>query len=116
VYTFVESGEQLRARLLFVDGVMRQAFGFTGDIEAGAPREITPVVGDRFTVMDEWLDLDSNGKVTGRSLAEGATLTFGSQMFTWETLDAAAGDYVVGFVVEDLDGNQQEALTAITVT
>ena len=95
---------------------MRQAFAFTGESEASAPREITPVAGDSFTLVDEWLDLNSSGQVTGRSLVEGASLTFGSQMFTWETLDAAAGDYVVGFVVEDLDGNQQEALAAITVT
>jgi hypothetical protein len=46
---------------------------------------------------------------------EGNTLTFGQQMFTWKTLDAAAGDYAVGFVVEDLDGNKKEALTRITV-
>ncbi len=116
MYTFAASGERLRARLLFIDGVMRQAFAFTGESEASAPREITPVAGDSFTLVDEWLDLNSSGQVTGRSLVEGASLTFGSQMFTWETLDAAAGDYVVGFVVEDLDGNQQEALAAITVT
>jgi hypothetical protein len=116
LYTFADDGAQLRARLLFIDGVMRQAFGFTGESEAGAPREITPVVGDKFTVVNEWLDLDGGGQVTGRSLVGGATLTFGSQMLTWETLDAAAGDYVVGFVVEDLDGNQQEALTPVSVT
>ena len=52
---------------------------------------------------------------SGSVSQEGSTLTFGSKMFTWKTLDAAAGDYAVGFVVEDLDGNQQEALTRITV-
>ena len=36
---------------------------------------------------------------------EGGTLTFGDQMFTWVELDAAQGEYVVGFIVEDLDGN-----------
>ncbi|MCK9356946.1 MAG: clostripain-related cysteine peptidase [Dehalococcoidia bacterium] len=116
IYTFADSGERLQARLLFIDGVMRQVFGFTGESEASAPREITPVSGDRFTVMEEWLDLNSSGQVTGRSLEEGTILTFGSQMFTWETMDAAAGDYVVGFVVEDLDGNQQQALLQIAVT
>jgi len=116
IYTFADSGKELQARLLFIDGVMRQAFGFTGESEASAPREITPVSGDRFAVMEEWLDLNSSGQVTGRSLEEGTTLTFGSQMFTWETMDAAAGDYVVGFVVEDLDGNQQQALLQIAVT
>jgi hypothetical protein len=115
-YTFADGGEQLEARLYFVNGVMRQVFGFTGDSEASAPREITPTAGDTFTVVEEWLDLNNNGEVVSRALQQGATLTFGGQMFTWETLDAAAGEYVVGFVVEDLDGNREEAFTLISVT
>jgi hypothetical protein len=42
-------------------------------------------------------------------------LTFSDQMFTWEELDAAAGPYVVGFVVEDLDGNATQSIAQITV-
>jgi hypothetical protein len=45
----------------------------------------------------------------------GATLTFGSQPFTWLEQDAAAGQYVVGFIVEDLDGNDTHVFTQITV-
>jgi len=115
-YTFADSGEQLDARLYFINGVMRQVFGFTGDSEASAPREITPNTGDTFTVVEEWLDLNNNGEVVSRALQQGATLTFGEQMFTWETLDAAVGEYVLGFVVEDLDGNREEAFTLINVT
>jgi hypothetical protein len=33
----------------------------------------------------------------------------------WEDLDAAAGEYIVGFVVEDLDGNAYEAFSAVAV-
>jgi hypothetical protein len=36
-------------------------------------------------------------------------------MFTWETLDAAVGPYAVGYVVDDLDGNRQQAMTRIDV-
>jgi len=115
IYTFADSGQHLEARLYFINGVMRQVFGFTGESEASAPREITPSAGDRFTVREEWLDLDSNGQVSATVFQDGSTLTFGAQMFTWETLDAAAGDYALGFVVADLDGNQQQALTGITV-
>jgi hypothetical protein len=46
---------------------------------------------------------------------EGGSLTFGDQMFMWEDLDAAAGEYIVGFVVEDLDGNSYESFSAVTV-
>lgn len=55
-------------------------------------------------------------EVVSRALQQGATPTFYRQMFTWETLDAAAGEYVVGFIVEDLDGNREEVFTLVTVT
>lgn len=66
-------------------------------------------------MTETWLDLDSSGNVTNTVYQEGGTLTFGKQMLTWKTLDAAAGSYMVGFVVEDLDGNRQQSLTQITV-
>jgi hypothetical protein len=115
LYTFSGSGEQVDARAYFVNGVMRQVFGFTGATEASAPREITPSSGDTFTVWEEWMDLNTSGQATGTALERGSTLTFSNQMFTWETLDAAPGEYVVGFIVEDLDGNRQEAFTLINV-
>jgi len=114
-YTYTDSGEQCQARLYFSDEVLRKVLGFTGESEAAAPREITPNVGDKFTVAETWLDLDSSGEVINTAYQEGGTLTFGKHMFTWKTLDAAAGDYMVGFVVEDLDGYQQQSLTQIVV-
>ncbi len=45
----------------------------------------------------------------------GKTLTFGSQPFKWVELYAAQGQYVVGFIVQDLDGNQYPVYTPITV-
>jgi hypothetical protein len=46
---------------------------------------------------------------------EADTLTFGTQMFYWEPLYAAAGDYIVGFMVDDLDGNSTAAYASVTV-
>jgi hypothetical protein len=100
---------------VFSDGVLRQVFGFTGEDGTGAPREIIPQPGDSFTVLQRWLDLDQSGKVSGVAAQEGGTLTFGDQMFLWEDLDAAEGEYTVGFVVEDLDGNAYEAFSAVAV-
>jgi len=114
-YTFVENGEARPAKLLFRNGVLRQVFGFTGQDMEGAPREILPTPGDTFTVLERWLDLDAQGKITKIANQKGKTLTFGSQPFKWQTLDAAAGVYVVGFIVEDLDGNQTAAYTQVTV-
>lgn len=45
----------------------------------------------------------------------GGALTFGDQMFAWEELDAAPGEYIVGFIVEDLDGNTYEAYERVAV-
>jgi hypothetical protein len=53
--------------------------------------------------------------VVRSAVEEGQTLTFGDQMFTWEDLDAAAGEYIVGFIVEDLDGKAYPVFTQVTV-
>jgi len=114
IYTFA-SGEQRYARLYFANGALQQVFGFEGDGTAGSPREIVPQTGDSFTVLESWMDLNAQGQVVETVQQEGGTLTFGSTMFTWETLYASAGDYIVGFLVEDLDGNSQAVYTGITV-
>ena len=114
-YTYAADGESRYARLSFSDGVLRQVFGFTGEGGVGAPREIIPEPGDSFTVLEKWMDLDAQGKVATIATQEGGTLIFGDQMFTWEELDAAPGEYIVGFIVEDLDGNAQEAYARVTV-
>ena len=114
IYTYVD-GETRHARLLFQDGVLRQVFGFTGTEGTGAPREIIPETGDTFTVLERWIDLDTNGNVVQNTTQEGGILTFSDQPITWESLDAAAGDYIVGFVVTDLDGNAYQAFSEVTV-
>lgn len=115
IYTYTD-GEERSARMTFQNGVMMQVFGFTGDDNTGAPREILPQPGDRFTVQQQWLDLDAQGNVIGAATQLGNTLTFGEQRFTWKEMDAAAGQYVVGFSVQDLDGNAAAtAFTQVTV-
>ncbi len=114
MYTLA-SGEARPARLYFRDGVLRQVFGFTGSDAAAAPREITPQSGDRFTVLERWYDLDTQGRVIGQAAEEAGTLIFRDQMFTWQEPDAAPGNYVVGFIAEDLDGNKQQVYAQVTV-
>ncbi len=115
LYTFADSGEQSRANLYFSNGQLRSVFGFTGTDGEGAPREITPQRGDTVTLYEKWMDLDAQGKVVEVVLQEGETLTFGNGMFTWEQLYAAPGDYIVGFIVEDLDGQSQMSFTQVVV-
>lgn len=115
VYTFADGGEERYARLYFSNGVMRQVFGFTGENGTGAPREIIPQTGDQFTVLEKWLDLDQNGQVIETAFQPGGTLTFGDQPFTWLDLDAAVGEYIVGFIVEDLDGQSYPVYETVSV-
>lgn len=115
IYTYADGDESRYARLYFSDGYLRQVYGFTGEGGTGSPREIIPQTGDQFTVIEHWLDLDAGGRVAQAATQEGQTLTFGDQMFAWRTLDAAPGQYIVGFVVEDLDGNAFEVYQQITV-
>lgn len=82
---------------------------------AGAPREITPQPGDQFTLLDKWLAGSAGSGSAEPVLVEGDTFTFGSRPFKWEELYAAAGDYVVGFIIEDLDGRQYPVYTPISV-
>ena len=114
-YTFADSGETRYARLYFRDGALRQVFGFTGETETGAPREIIPQAGDTFTVLEKWLDLDSSGKVSQAVSVEGQTLTFGPNMFTLEEIYAPAGEYLVGFIIADMDGKTTPVYTTIRV-
>jgi hypothetical protein len=114
-YTYADDGQRAYARLFFTNGILTNVYGFTGENGTGSPSEIIPTQGDQFTVLETWMDLDQNGEVTDTVTQEGSTLTFGAYMFTWESLYAAAGDYIVGFVVEDMDGNATQALGQVTV-
>ena len=116
IYTFADGGESRYARLYFSNGALQQVIGFTSTDETGSPREITPNVGDTFTVLDKWMDLDPSGGAATMASQAGGTLTFGAQPFAWKEMNAAPGQYTVGFIVKDLDGNSYETYTTITVT
>ncbi|MBN1536459.1 MAG: hypothetical protein JW908_06990 [Anaerolineales bacterium] len=115
IYTFTSSGEKQNARLFFMNGELQHIYGFSGEETTGSPHQIIPETGDSFTLLEKWMDLDNQGKVTQTVYQEGQTLTFSDSMFTWEIVDAAAGQYVIGFIIEDLDGNSQVVFTPIIV-
>jgi len=114
-YVFAANGERRRAELYFKDGKLFQIFGYYGDTEAGAPAEITPTIGDQFIISQKWMELDSNGAITQVVTEEGDTLTFGLSPLTWEQVYAPAGEYLVGFLVSDYDGNLTQSYTQLTV-
>ena len=116
IYTYAE-GQSLNAKLYFNNnnGLLSQVFGFTGQGSTGAPREIIPQVGDKFTILESWVDLAPSGQAVKGSVQEGGTLTFGTEPFTWEELDGAPGQYIVGFIFDDLDGNSFPVYEQVTV-
>ncbi|GAP15100.1 predicted membrane protein [Longilinea arvoryzae] len=114
-FTYTDSGDTRPARLYFSNGLLQRVVGFSGSDQASAPREIVPSVGDTFTISEKWLDLDSQGNVTATAYQDGKTLTFSETGLSWKQLYAAPGDYLVGFIVEDLDGNQVASYEQVQV-
>jgi hypothetical protein len=114
VYQYTD-GESRYAQMLFQNGELKQVFGYTGPNGNGAPREILPSAGDKFTVLERWMDLDDQGRVVKNAQEKGKTVTFGDDPLTWVDLDAAAGEYIVGFIIEDMDGNQYPAYATVQV-
>lgn len=117
VYTVAADGSTLTARAVFRAGVLQQVFSYQVDDGSGSPWEIVPAAGDSFTVQEQWTDMDAEGNVVGSAYEAGATVTFGEgETLRWTELNAAPGQYVVGFVVEDLDGNEKATYAPVTVT
>jgi hypothetical protein len=112
IYTYADGGERRYAKLHFSDGALHHVYGITGEGDVGAPREIIPQAGDTFTILERWIDLGTSGSV---SLEEGETIAFSDQPVTWEELYGPAGEYIVGFIVEDLDGNRYPTYAEVTV-
>jgi hypothetical protein len=114
-YTFADGSGARYARLYFSNGLLKQVYGFTGQDATGAPREIIPEPGDTFTVLEQWIDLDAGEGAVQYATQPGGTVTFGDEVLAWEELDAAPGEYIVGFIIEDLDGNAYKAYEMVTV-
>ena len=118
IYTFGQSEQQRYAKMFFRDGVMSGIYSFGGNLTGavGAPREITPQIGDTFTVLERGDDLSLDEEAGRESyVAPGQTLTFEGEPFVIETTPAPSGNYVVGFIAEDLDGQTYEQYEGLFV-
>ncbi len=113
IYSFADGSPDRYAQLLFMDGELQEVIGFTGS-EGGAPHEITPTVGDQFTILEQGFNLSDTA--TEELFSEPSeTVTFGETNFTWEEIPADSGNYVVGFIAEDFDGNQYAEFQLVEV-
>lgn len=104
----------IRARLFFRDSKLTRVIGYNGTGANGGVREITPQVGDQFTVIESGFNLGQNA-TEDKFERDGGTLTFNAAPFTIEQIPAPAGSYVVGYIAEDLDGNRFPAFENLFV-
>lgn len=108
-YTDSTTSESRYARLYFSNGTMTRMIGFTGMTPEGTMSEVIPQTGDTITIIDTWMQPDSNGNYQTVT-QNGGTLTFGTQAFTWLDKYPASGNYVLGFIIADLAGNETQVL------
>lgn len=112
-YTFKETGSQMNAVIRFNgDGEMQNVFGYNAE---GSPHEISPKKGDTFTIQDQWLEYDTNPDGVYNTY-DGGTMTFGKNGFSMVAYYAYSGDYTIGIMVQDMNGNVTEEYVEVTVT
>ncbi len=115
-FQYADSASEIDATMQFGgDGKMKNIFGFNGENGAGAPREINPQPGDTFTITEQWLDFDQDPEGEFVDYI-GGTVTFGEQPFEMTAYYAYSGDYTLGIIVTDLNGNSVEEFVEVTVT
>lgn len=114
-YTLAEDTSKHYARLFFDgNGDLLKVMGYVGTEGSGPQHEITMQEGDQFTVLDKSIPTDEN-ETAEYLTKESGTLTFNGTPWVWDQQTAPNGDYVVGFIAEDMDGNTYEEYAEITV-
>jgi clostripain len=106
-YEFIDDEPTRFAQLTFNgDGSLLKVMGFNATTSTGPQHEITPKNGDRFIILSLWIPLnDDEAEI---QFEEAGILTFGKTPWTWDEYPADPGEYVIGIIAEDLDGNQYE--------
>ena len=116
IFQYAGSSRRIDAVMQFGgDGKMKNIYGFIGQDGKGAPREIIPQPGDTFTIIEEWLDFDQNpdGEFVDYL---GGVMTFGSQPFEMVPYYAYSGNYILGVIAADLNGDRVAEFIEVTVT
>lgn len=117
VYHFQNGSPDRFARLFFRDGELVQILGFTGAETngVGAPWEIRPTPGDIVTILEQGINLAAAEGEDDAYQREVGELTFGDTRFFIEETPAPSGNYVVGIIAQDLDGNTYEQYEGLFV-
>lgn len=113
MYHFVDGEPDRYARLFFSgEGDLISVMTFSGAEDSGPMHEVTPQKGDQVTLLDRWLSLGDEESTATKK--EAGTLTFGKKTWSWDEKTALKGDYVVGIIAEDIDGNTYEEYVPVT--
>ncbi|MBN2548304.1 MAG: hypothetical protein JXB15_04035 [Anaerolineales bacterium] len=112
-----DSGKRRKARLFFDDERrLRKVIGYSGRGGFGSPRAMVLQPSDQFIPELSILSALEEGGQWPEKSALGDPLTFGEAGLTWIDEEPIAGSYLVGFAVQDLDGNWTRKLTGVVVT
>jgi hypothetical protein len=85
---------------------------FSSEKNSGPQHEVTLSRGDEFIVYIQSIPLDDE-ETSKYTYTEGGRLVFNGKPWTWDSQTAPSGDYLVGIIAEDMDGNHYEAYTEI---
>ena len=119
-YIPADGGQKVSARMNFNNDStsrMRNIIGYYGSREKGiTPAEITPKEGDQFMFLDSWWTIDEAGNVVDE-LREGNVLTFGKEQFRKGISPEFIypGEFYIGIMAEDMDGNQYFSFSPVTI-
>ena len=61
------------------------------------------------------MEKDTSGNITDIVYEDGETLVFSDTAFEWEQVYAPDGEYLVGFLVSDLEGNMTQSYARVRV-
>lgn len=114
LYTSAKGGERY-ALLYFQGGDLQDIYSYSGAEDEGSLTQIIPTEGDTFTPTESGFDLDPNATEEVVSRPANGTLTYGQDGFSITESEVQSGDYVIGFVAEDLDGQLSEQYVTVTV-
>lgn len=113
-----KDGTDTRHSIIYFDGKgqMINMYGFKGTTGIGAPYEIKPAIGDQFTIQEDWIQNDPETGEPQIYHYNGGTITFSKTKLEWYDYDAPPGDYVLGYIAVDFDGNIAEEYIEVVVS
>ncbi|HEY5270796.1 MAG TPA: hypothetical protein VII97_10695, partial [Anaerolineales bacterium] len=118
-YVYSETGKRIRASMYFYnqgDYLIRNIIANpVGNDSIVSPSALIPRPGDQFLTVNTVLTANDSGKIQD-TYYEGYTMTFGDQPFYIQKFgDPSPGEYRVGIIVEDMDGNKTFQFAPVTV-